>query len=604
MAILASGLVDSNIIPGDTADDMYVRNNGGPTNAERLKVEMESLGMQSEIIYYPLEEDIINNLENGKVMLVSVNSDTIFTSGSHIMAIVDINTEGQIYICNPSTSTNDGWFDISEIMSGCNYIVVTKSISSITPISRSTATTGYSAVVARWTQVDTSLKTTDPNVEEYGYSEYNMTTVSINYQQMVEKYSMPFDFLWALLVVGEEKEFVFELANLVFESDIQITIYDDLTVNTDVDDWSYKQQTKELVDYDITAYCLGESSNRNGKNHEYIETIDSPYKTIKTVKTQTNTINAILTRANTWIVDYKNDYTYDEPDITTSTDTVIYDDQDYPQEPDSTGTSFSCEHMKQYKSEVYSEVIKKVVDKIQVSDIDIQYIVSLDEKYLVKYYNRYINISDTITNTIENKKYIKGTPEVREKTNDDVDKNDEPQELNFVTIFKKSEHEQNRKNIISVPNWLFEIIEENGKPDLDLVKYLLYKVTGKSYGVTEYNFNEYDSSQFSMIGDMYGDTFAEKVWWAFIDAGYSEYATAGAMGNFHCESGFIACRVQGDYSSGYTESKEYTEKVDSGQISREEFIHNGPRRWTVMDYVNGHITQGKQGYTIWLNKKE
>ena len=94
---------------------------------------------------------------------------------------------------------------------------------------------GYVAVIATWSQTDTSLTSNDPNVSGYSSTVYSMTTTTVNYQSMVEKYTMPFDFLWALLVVGEEKDFVFELADLVFESDIQVTIYDNLTVNTNVD---------------------------------------------------------------------------------------------------------------------------------------------------------------------------------------------------------------------------------------------------------------------------------------------------------------------------------------------------------------------------------
>ncbi len=32
--------------------------------------------------------------------------------------------------------------------------------------------------------------------------EYIMTTTSVNYQEMIEKYTMPFNLLWALLVTG------------------------------------------------------------------------------------------------------------------------------------------------------------------------------------------------------------------------------------------------------------------------------------------------------------------------------------------------------------------------------------------------------------------
>lgn len=581
VAILASGLVDPNITPEDTAIAMYERNNGGPTNYERLKVEMDSRGMTSEVIWGPSAEDIQENLKNGKVMLVSVNGSTIFTSASHIMAIVDINTEGQVYICNPSKSTDDGWFDISEVMKGCDYIVVTDAGASGIAVSRSTGT-GYAAVVATWTQIDTSLESNDPNVEAYSETQYRMTTTTVNYQAMVQKYTMPFDFLWALTVVGEEKEFAFELADLVFGSDIQVTIYDNLTINTNVDDWNYDRQDKTQVDIYISAYAAGAGANRRHNNHEHVDTY--PYNTKKTVITQTNTINAILTRANTWIVDYTNNYEYSEPISSTSQSTVTQEDQSYPSSPNSTGNSHSCGLTEQYKADVTAEVLSKTTtSNSNTAGPTAQPQVTIVEQYAVRYYSRYINISDAITNTTETRKYIEGTPIVREKTSKEEDEFGQPMELNFVTIFRKAEHIEARKNILSVTEWLFEIIEENGKPDVDLVKYLLYMATGNNYGITEYDFSEYDASKFTNVEGMYGDSFEEKIWWAFIDAGYSKYATAGAMGNFYCESNIVAIRVESDYSTNYSISQQYTQKVDSGEISREEFINGGPQ-----GYGNGY----------------
>lgn len=360
---------------------------------------------------------------------------------------------------------------------------------------------GYVAVIATWSQTDTSLTSNDPNVSGYSSTVYSMTTTTVNYQSMVEKYTMPFDFLWALLVVGEEKDFVFELADLVFESDIQVTIYDNLTVNTNVDNWHYDQQHKTQADIYITATSMGESASRNEKNHEH-ESL-TPYRTTKTVITQNNTVNAILTRANTWIVDYKNEYTYNQPTTTSSQNTVTQDDQQYPGTPDSTGTTFSCELTEQYKQEATAEVQEKVNAKYK--DFMGPRDFSLYEVYNVRYYSRYINIADDITSTTETRTYTEGTPKLREKTSKDLDENGEPKELNFVTIFRKGKHITARKNITSVPEWLFEIVETNGKPDLDLVKYLLYKATGKDYGVTQYDFSEYDPKNFTNIDGDYGD---------------------------------------------------------------------------------------------------
>lgn len=50
----------------------------------------------------------------------------------------------------------------------------------------------------------------------------------------------------------------------------------------------------------------------------------------------------------------------------------------------------------------------------------------------------------------------------------------------------------------------------------------------------------------------------------------------GTMANLQSESGFEPTRVQGDYSDGYTVSKEYTSKVDSGEITKKQFTNNGP----------------------------
>lgn len=407
---------------------------------------------------------------------------------------------------------------------------------------------GYAAVIATWSQTDTSLTSNDPNVSGYSSTVYSMTTTTVNYQSMVEKYTMPFDFLWALLVVGEEKDFVFELADLVFESDIQVTIYDNLTINTNVDNWNYDQQHKTQADIYITATSMGESASRNEKNHEH-ESL-TPYRTTKTVITQNNTVNAILTRANTWIVDYKNEYTYNQPTTTSSQNTVTQDDQQYPETPESTGTTFSCELTEQYKQEATAEVQEKVnanyKDFIGPRDF------SLYEVYNVRYYSRYINIADDITSTTETRTYTEGTPEVREKTDKDLDENGEPKELNFVTIFRKGKHITARKNITSVPEWLFEIVETNGKPDLDLVKYLLYKATGKNYGVTEYDFEQYDASKFKDANSgIAGGTIQEKVWFALKDLGYSDIAAAGAMGNFDYESGgFNPSAIEGGSGEG------------------------------------------------------
>lgn len=85
----------------------------------------------------------------------------------------------------------------------------------------------------------------------------------------------------------------------------------------------------------------------------------------------------------------------------------------------------------------------------------------------------------------------------------------------------------------------------------------------------------------------------QQIWNILTGYGLTDVATAGIMGNIQDESGFIPYRVQGDFTSGYTYSIEYTEEVNNGTISRYDFCNNGP---------NG----GGYGYCqwTWYTRKE
>lgn len=69
--------------------------------------------------------------------------------------------------------------------------------------------------------------------------------------------------------------------------------------------------------------------------------------------------------------------------------------------------------------------------------------------------------------------------------------------------------------------------------------------------------------------------YAQTIWGRLLSAIGNEYGVSALMGNLQAESGLYPDRVQGDIPySDY--SKEYTAKVDSGEISENSFVHNGP----------------------------
>ncbi len=82
----------------------------------------------------------------------------------------------------------------------------------------------------------------------------------------------------------------------------------------------------------------------------------------------------------------------------------------------------------------------------------------------------------------------------------------------------------------------------------------------------------------------------------------NHFGVSALMGNLKAESGLYPDRVQGDipYSSY---SKNYTAKVDSGEISESEFVNNGPNgggyglaQWTYFTRKQSLYNMYKTGY--------
>lgn len=156
--------------------------------------------------------------------------------------------------------------------------------------------TKYDVIVATWNETQEIITSNDPDVSEKNETTYTIRTQKINYQDMISKYTMPFNYLWALIVIGQGKEFSLDLADLVYNSQIEFTVYDNLTVTTNVENHDYTRTVTVTTD---------DGESRTETRH---------YRTTYTTISRINTLNVSLTRANTWIVDYNQNYTYEVPD--------------------------------------------------------------------------------------------------------------------------------------------------------------------------------------------------------------------------------------------------------------------------------------------------
>ena len=171
-----------------------------------------------------------------------------------------------------------------------------------TPVEGETGSVGtaskseYYVLVATWSETTENSSTTVDGVQtasnpsSYG----SMTTQKINYQDYISKYTMPFEYLWSLIVTGRDNSLALDLADLVLDSEIEITIHDVLTTTTD---------------RTTTVRTYSEFNEVTQENESHTRT------TVTETITKNNTLNIGLTKADVWIVDYEQEYIYSEPTV-------------------------------------------------------------------------------------------------------------------------------------------------------------------------------------------------------------------------------------------------------------------------------------------------
>lgn len=370
----------------------------------------------------------------------------------------------------------------------------------------------YVVKVATWKETATSFETNIPGEAPYSYVQYEMTEQNINYYDMVKAYTMPFNYLWDLLVLSEDRDFVLGLADLVYNSEIVVTVNDNLTTTQDITVHTCTDH-KEISSYLTAVLEGGKQYSDSASNVE-----DINYSSTKTVITQSNTLECALTKANVWIVDYSKNYKYEKGQANSSGSTTDLGNGEAAIEKNNSDPFGLISKVGKYQElSISTTSNSQMINNIQENT--------------------------TITQTI---KYVSDVAELREKVEKVRLKNSEIgsdrfkyKEKNFVTLLVSNQ--KAKTNIMNAASWLFEMLEkeENNLADMvDLTKYLLYKATGVDYGITEFDFSIFDPANFTSVDGIMGNTTEEKVWYALRRAGYSAEATAGAMGNIYAESGF------------------------------------------------------------------
>ena len=348
------------------------------------------------------------------------------------------------------------------------------------------------------------------NTGNYSKMEYSVTSQPIYYKNAVSKYTMPFQYLWILIVVSHDKGIGLELAELVEDSQIIISIYDNITttVNTTIN--TYNREKKINVSATATAMTSkGDTFTKSGFWEPADEWEEEDEYEIKHVITYEND-NLVfdITKADVWIVDYSKEYTYQASEQTSEEineknleDTEYIDDADNPVVSENGSGSDLSYHDK------FSDKLGGLVDELQRSVenqvIDSVTIATGITYCQASYYKHNVNRYEKNITTVSSQKYVAGNivnnPKVEKKTEEQL-KNGTGQD-NFVTILCDVNHLQTRKKLTrEVTSWLFNLLESN--PDtvnmVEITRYLLNKVTDSD------KFGEIDDT---LLESLYGGSF-------------------------------------------------------------------------------------------------
>ena len=358
----------------DASKNEYVKQNSVKIDNFRINELFQGIGNDGQCIYV-FDSKVGNDNGNNRVWVYSLDGklQEEHPLGSGFPRAKEIESgfadnEGNLWI-----GTNHSLVKV------LNYKANPANVNPGSSSSSSVANMTYQVKVATWSEVTDGLQSDDPDVP--GYPErttYSMTTTAIPYQAIVSKYRMPFNYLWTMLVYSNDKDYTFDLADLVKNSKIEITIHDNLNETTNIVTDTYTDYTKIDAEADVNiiydyVYTVRNyvwdpntktnipvddertsesSTTKHGKGDGHTE---QDYKVVHTTRTKTNTLDIALTLADAWCTKYEKKYTYNEPkELPPSDSSTTLDD--IPEDPYTKEGDFDCDEAKQ---EIKDDAIKQ-----------------------------------------------------------------------------------------------------------------------------------------------------------------------------------------------------------------------------------------------------
>lgn len=325
-------------------------------------------------------------------------------------------------------------------------------------------------VIAQWTKIETTGKA----------DEVIISLKHIDYKSAISQYTTPMNFFIYLTMVSQNPEFVSAVTDMVKNSRIELTIMDTKTVNVETDTYEYTTQTKTTYETKKQGVVINtETRGGEPKNHS------------RKITTTTTTVipTPKITYARTWFYEQRVTYKIDNQDpyynsetYTANEDPSLAEDPEPGDPPAGETVVWNTDKCRTfttnitgttYKEEPRRSVIDKTGEKGSNGVTQDSY---KNERRQVK--NNF---------TVDDKTTFLGLLD------------------DYFKIPNSNRYEAAGKtNMVSGAEWLFGLMEKDGRlQNLEQVmRYVMYKYTGKDYGVKELDFSIFDIKDFSEISGL------------------------------------------------------------------------------------------------------
>ncbi len=119
VAIVASGY-GKNYSPGDIAGLMGGA--GTQSSGSTISDVLNEIGITSHAVYSPTKNALKEQLSAGRPFVVSVDNsmNNLFTKNGHLMAVLSIDANDNVYVSNPNPSTKNGWVPLDTLYQCCS----------------------------------------------------------------------------------------------------------------------------------------------------------------------------------------------------------------------------------------------------------------------------------------------------------------------------------------------------------------------------------------------------------------------------------------------------------------------------------------------------